>query len=153
MPAYRLICAHHPLREGEGDPLGLEVLSSSTDPAQAAEQQAIDSATFGAMASRFDGQAGAYAYLLFILLYAPCVAATAAIYREAGPRWMLYAVLWTTGIAYSTATVFYQLVRFGQHPLSSTLWILVLVGIITASILLMRHFGKHTGDLQGVTQA
>jgi Fe2+ transport system protein B len=38
--------------------------------------------TFGAMAERFDGQAGAFAYLLFVLLYFPCVATIGAIVRE-----------------------------------------------------------------------
>ena len=33
------------------------------------------------MRRRFDGNSGAFAYLLFILLYAPCVAATAAAVR------------------------------------------------------------------------
>jgi ferrous iron transport protein B len=136
-----------------GDPLGLGVLSSSHDQAQAAMEQSVDTATFGAMAARFDGQAGAYAYLLFILLYAPCVAATAAIYREAGARWMLYAVVWTTSMAYTAATVFYQLARFDQHPASSTAWVVGLGLLIGLSILLLRHFGNRPPtDIHPVTQ-
>ena len=73
------------------DPLGFAVLDTSHDQTLAADEQDVDTATFGAMVKRFDGQAGAFAYLLFILLYAPCVAATAAIKREAGTRWMWFA--------------------------------------------------------------
>lgn len=125
-----------------GDPLGLSVLESSSDQNAAAAEQAVSTATFGAMAARFDGQAGAYAYLLFILLYAPCVAATAAIYREAGLRWMSYAVLWTTALAYTTATVFYQASRFTLHPESSGVWILALVLLIGVAVSAMRYFGN-----------
>jgi ferrous iron transport protein B len=133
-----------------GDPLGLGVLQSGSDLAQAAAEQDVDSATFGAMAKRFDGQAGAYAYLLFILLYAPCVAATAAIYREAGMRWMLYAVAWTTAMAYTAATVFYQASRFQQHPQSSTAWIIGLGLAIGLSLWLMRQYGQREPRSEGV---
>ncbi|MBL7017096.1 MAG: ferrous iron transport protein B, partial [Kiritimatiellales bacterium] len=37
-----------------------------------------------AMLSAFDGKTGAFAYLLFVLIYMPCVAAVAAIQRETG---------------------------------------------------------------------
>jgi len=35
------------------------------------------------MVSRFNGKIGAFAYLLFILLYFPCVAAFGAMIRKA----------------------------------------------------------------------
>ena len=40
--------------------------------------------TFGAMSARFDGQVGAFAFPLFVLLCFPCFAAMGAIYRELG---------------------------------------------------------------------
>ncbi|MBI3187735.1 MAG: Fe(2+) transporter permease subunit FeoB, partial [Gammaproteobacteria bacterium] len=125
-----------------GDPLGLNVLDSSVDQQLAAETQSVDTATFGAMNARFDGQAGAFAYLLFILLYAPCVAATAAIYREAGSRWMVFTLAWTTGIAYAAATLFYQLARFEQHPASSIGWIIGIATAMTLTLLILRQAGK-----------
>ncbi|MDD1610927.1 MAG: Fe(2+) transporter permease subunit FeoB, partial [Methylococcaceae bacterium] len=69
------------------DPLGLGSVN---------EEQAVNTATFANMQHSFDGKAGAFAYLLFILLYAPCVAATAAIYRETNRNWTLFVVFWTT---------------------------------------------------------
>ncbi|MDH5484255.1 MAG: Fe(2+) transporter permease subunit FeoB [Gammaproteobacteria bacterium] len=133
-----------------GDPLGLGVLQSSHDMDLAAEEQSVHTSTFGAMAKRFDGQAGAFAYLLFILLYAPCVAATAAIYREAGRRWMLFALAWSTSMAYTTATVFYQLSRFEQHPLTSVAWIACLLSLIAMVIAYMHRVGNrlHPGISQ-----
>ncbi|MCK5870891.1 MAG: Fe(2+) transporter permease subunit FeoB, partial [Methyloprofundus sp.] len=85
------------------DPLGLNI-GDVGNMQSAAEEQEISHGTFGEMQARFDGQAGAFAYLLFILLYAPCVAATAAIQRETGTKWTIFIVSWTTGIAYMTAT-------------------------------------------------
>jgi ferrous iron transport protein B len=87
------------------------------------EEQAVNTTTFAAMQHSFDGKAGAFAYLLFILLYAPCVAATAAIYRETNRNWTLFVVLWTTGIAYMTATIFYQSMTYSEHPSYSLIWI------------------------------
>ncbi len=133
-----------------GDPLGLGILQSGSDPAQAATEQQVSTDTFGAMAKRFDGQAGAYAYLLFILLYAPCVAATAAIYREAGARWMLYAIAWTTTMAYTAATVFYQAARFGEHPRTSSAWMIGLGLMIGVFILALRHYGRREPGTEGV---
>lgn len=133
------------------DPLGFNVLDSAADLSAASEEQGVDTATFGAMVKRFDGQAGAFAYLLFILLYAPCVAATAAIYREAGSRWMWFALAWSTGMAYSAATLFYQLARFNQHPASSIAWVVGILLTISMAIAYMRHAGKSQNKLTEVS--
>ncbi|MCD6293759.1 MAG: Fe(2+) transporter permease subunit FeoB, partial [Deltaproteobacteria bacterium] len=68
------------------DPLGLSVGNVSTMET-AAEEQDVSVGTFGAMVRLFDGKIGAFAYLLFILLYFPCVAAIAAVYRETNLLW------------------------------------------------------------------
>jgi ferrous iron transport protein B len=104
------------------DPLGLNI-GSVDDVAAAASEQEVNAGTFAAMQQSFDGKAGAFAYLLFILLYAPCVAATAAIYRETNLNWTMFVVFWTTGIAYMTATVFYQAMTYSLHPEYSLVWI------------------------------
>ncbi len=104
------------------DPLGLNI-GTVNDMSAAANEQGVNTETFAAMRQSFDGKAGAFAYLLFILLYAPCVAATAAIYRETRLGWTLFVVFWTTGIAYMTATIFYQIMTYHQHPGYSLAWI------------------------------
>jgi ferrous iron transport protein B len=100
------------------DPLGLNIGDTSSTEA-AAEEQEVSTGTFGAMVTRFDGQIGAFAYLLFILLYFPCVAATAAVYRETNMKWTIFVAAWTTGLAYLFATVFYHLATFARHRLGS----------------------------------
>jgi len=53
----------------------------------------------------------AYSFMLFILLYFPCIAALAAIRREAGTKWMIFEIFYTTGVAWLVSFVFYQVAR------------------------------------------
>ena len=53
----------------------------------------------------------AYSFMLFILLYFPCIAALAAIKREAGTKWMVFEIFYTTGVAWIVSFLFYQLAR------------------------------------------
>lgn len=129
------------------DPLGLSI-SEVSDEEQAAELQGIHTTTFSVIQGRFEGQIGAFAYLLFILLYFPCVAATAAIYRETNAKWTLFIVTWSTGLAYLFAVVFYQVATFSQHPWQSVGWIGSLTGLFSLVIwmlcILQRDVVKHT---------
>ncbi len=130
---------------GYSDPLGLSI-GDVSDMQAAASAQAVNSGTFGAMASRFDGQIGAFAYLLFILLYTPCTAATAAIYREAGGRWALFVLAWTTGLGYVAGTLSYQIGTFSRHPQGSAVWIAGLLLLFAAVLWFMRRMGQHKPD-------
>jgi len=122
------------------DPLGINI-GDVSDQEQAAKSQAVASGTFGAMASRFDGAAGAFAYLLFILLYSPCTAAMAAVYRESDGIWTLFVVGWSTGLAYISATVFYQAAIFSRAPVVSAAWLGGMAGLMTATIIFLRWWG------------
>ena len=51
----------------------------------------------------------AYSFMLFILLYFPCIAALAAIKREAGTKWMVFEIFYTTAVAWLISFIFYQL--------------------------------------------
>ena len=131
------------------DPLGIGI-ANVADQAAAAEQQQVKVATFEVMRRHFDGQAGAFAYLLFILLYAPCVAATAAIYRETSAGWAGFVVAWTTLVAYMTATLFYQLMTYAEHPQQSALWLTLIALIFVAVLSSLRVYG--TRHPQGAVQ-
>ena len=124
------------------DPLGLSSVAETADPEAAAEELEVGSGTFGAMAARFDGQAGAFAYLLFILLYSPCVAAIGAIQRETSTGWAAFAVLWTTGLGYVTATVFYQAAIFDRDPVNASIWIGVMLGLLLTVVIGMRLWAR-----------
>ncbi len=119
------------------DPLGMGIVRSSSQEA-AAEAQEVSVGTFGAMVERFDGKIGAFAYLLFLLLYFPCVAAMGAVRSEAGPRWAAFAGLWTTGLAYTVSVIFYQGATFMRHPVSSIIWICALAGLMVLFVVYLR---------------
>ena len=51
----------------------------------------------------------AYSFMLFILLYFPCIAALAAIRREAGTKWMVFEIFYTTAVAWLVSFLFYQI--------------------------------------------
>ncbi|MET0120764.1 MAG: Fe(2+) transporter permease subunit FeoB [Candidatus Thiodiazotropha sp. 6PLUC9] len=121
------------------DPLAMDVGDISNIEA-AAKAQEINIGVFGAMAARFDGQAGAFAYLLFILLYSPCVATIGAIRREAGTRWAAFVVAWSTGVAFVSASLFYQLATYDSHPDSGLFWVVLLVGLLVATIIGLRFW-------------
>jgi ferrous iron transport protein B len=54
----------------------------------------------------------AYAFMVFVLLYIPCIPAVAVVAREAGSwKWAGFLVLWTTGSAWALATLVYQVGR------------------------------------------
>ena len=123
------------------DPLGVSLGDVSSMEA-AAEEQEVSTGTFGAMVRLFDGRIGAFAYLLFILLYFPCVAAISAVYRETNMKWTVFVGAWTTGLAYFASTLFYQLATIARHPVSSMLWIGVLSAIFIFVIFIFRQVGS-----------
>jgi len=52
---------------------------------------------------------GAYAYMLFTLLYFPCIAAIATIGSEAGWKWAGFTCIYTTVLAWVVSAVFYRI--------------------------------------------
>jgi ferrous iron transport protein B len=119
----------------------------------AAVEQNVNNATFGAMTKRFDGQAGAFAYLLFVLLYFPCVATIGAIRREAGTSWAVFVAAWSTFIAYVTATGFYQISTFSQHPWFSAIWLGSIALLLTVLVYGLRQWAHNTGGSKNATEA
>ncbi len=127
------------------DPLGLGTVGARDSAAHG-----VDAAVFGAMHARFDGQVGAFAYLLFVLLYFPCVATIGAIRRETGTAWAAFVAAWTTGVAYFTASVYYQAATYTAHPSSSLAWILGLSLLLAVTVAGLRAWA-HRGGRQPVT--
>lgn len=83
--------------------------------------------TMGVMSEKFGSAAAAYSYLIFVLLYTPCISVMGAIARESSRGWMGFSVLWGLNIAYSLATLFYQIVSFDEHPVFSLTCILAVI--------------------------
>ncbi len=94
---------------------------------------------YGVMTQRFGSKVAAFAYLLFVLLYFPCVSTMAAIRRELNTAWAIFSVGWSTTFAYAVAVIVYQAWSWGQHPVSASLWILGLLIYWVAVVLTLRY--------------
>ncbi len=105
------------------DPLGISI-GDVSDKAAIAEEQDVKLETLTNMAALFGTPLAAFTYLIFILLYAPCVAVIGAIVREAGWQWAGLVFGWSTALAYFTASTIYQLGTFSAHPMYSGVVIL-----------------------------
>ena len=53
----------------------------------------------------------AFGFMLFILIYFPCMAVIAAIRKEAGWKWAFFTIFYTTGLAWIIAFCVYQIGR------------------------------------------
>ncbi len=124
------------------DPMGVEI-GDVSDTRAAAAEQGVNEGVFGAMVTRFDGQAGAFAYLLFVLLYFPCVATIGAIRREAGRSWAAFVATWTTLVAYITASSFYQIATYSAHPGASSTLLIVLWSAVALLVFILRRWTQH----------
>ena len=124
------------------DPLGVAV-DDLSDTAAAAESQEVTVTTIDMMQKLFGSQLAAFAYLMLVLLYMPCVAAIAAVYREAGAAWTLFLAAWTTVLGYSTATIVYRVGTFAQDPLYATVAIVISLGLLASLLVFMRNYVKN----------
>lgn len=97
------------------DPIGLSIMESTDNQEEAATVQEVSYSTFGQMSQRFGSSTAAFAFLLFVLLYFPCVSAIAAVYRETNLGWTVFVALWTTGLAYWVASFYYQAMTLSQN--------------------------------------
>lgn len=104
------------------DPLGITV-GDLSDRQAAAEAQDVTVDTLVMMERLFDGRLAAFAYLLFILLYFPCVATVGAIYKEAGPGWAYFSCAWSLVLGYSSAVIVYQAGSLLHAPARAGGWI------------------------------
>lgn len=92
---------------------------------------------YGVMYQYFGGPIAAFSYLLFVLLYFPCVSTTAAMLRELDYRWAIFSIVWMTSVAYGAAVIFYQSATLMQHVYSSLAWIgglLLFFGLVVMSL-------------------
>lgn len=115
-------------------------LQSITDPLglASATADAGENSTFAAMRKGFGtGQWGAFAFLLFVLLYVPCMAATATMAKELGWAVTSFMVFYSTALAWIAATLTFQL-SVGHDPV----WVLAALGMLAAIVMGLRTWSK-----------
>ena len=123
------------------DPFGFGLVGGSQD-AVAEEIGASSSIYTGLRAGFTEGQPQAYAYLLFVLLYLPCVAAFGAMTREMGIRYTMLSTAYLAVTAWSVATLFYQVAVAGNP-----LWIVVSIALIGLMAFVFWIVGKYARPL------
>lgn len=107
------------------DTFSLSVLANPIEASKGDGEMATGA--MGVMGQKFGSASAAYSYLIFVLLYIPCISVMGAIARESSRGWMGFSILWGLNIAYSLATVFYQAVNYSQHPRYSLVCILAVI--------------------------
>lgn len=110
--------------------------------ASEANHDQLSSSAYGHMHQHFHHQSSVIAYLLFILLYFPCISTMAAMRRELGLGWASFSMCWSTWVAYSVAVIFYQLSQWATHPWKSGSWVFSLVTSMALIIGLLRYHGR-----------
>lgn len=89
------------------------------------------------MRHHFKNEISAYAYLLFILLYFPCIATVSAVYRESGWFIAVSQVVYMTLLAWIMSVLFFQ--TFSGHNL---LWICISLLFLLLILLVFFITGK-----------
>ncbi|HEK0060954.1 TPA: Fe(2+) transporter permease subunit FeoB, partial [Pseudomonas aeruginosa] len=126
--------------DGLVDTFSLSVLANPVEASMADGD--METGSMGTMASKFGSPIAAYSYLVFVLLYVPCVTAMGAIARESSKGWMAFSVLWGLNVAYSLATLCYQVATFAAHPERSVLTIAVVLLFNLILMTCLRLFGR-----------
>ena len=123
------------------DPLGIDV-GDLSDLEVVAQEQEVELSTYQVMQAAFVGQLGAFSYLLFILLYTPCVAAMGAIKNEVGTRWAGFAAIWSFTLAYLMATLCFQVGNFSAAPMMASISIIAVILCFIGIYLWLKHQGR-----------
>ena len=123
------------------DPLGISI-GDVSDLEAVTQEQGVKDTTLTNMATLFNSPFSAFCYLVFVLLYAPCVAVLGAVNKEAGWKWTLLVFSWCTGLAYITATVIYQIGVFRVDPVFSSLWITAMLTILIVFISNLKRLSR-----------
>ncbi|EEL9180641.1 Fe(2+) transporter permease subunit FeoB [Salmonella enterica] len=119
------------------DTFSLSVLANPIEASKGDGEMATGA--MGVMDQKFGSAAAAYSYLIFVLLYVPCISVMGAIARESSRGWMGFSILWGLNIAYSLATLFYQVTSFSQHPTYSLICILAVIVFNVVVLSLLRR--------------
>jgi ferrous iron transport protein B len=103
------------------------------------QDEDADSSLFRQMRNHFPaGRHQAFAYLLFILLYVPCIAAMGAAFQALGKLYGVVLMVYLTLLGWSTSTLYYQ-ITLGH----SLLWGGVASGILAAMIIVFMIMGRY----------
>jgi ferrous iron transport protein B len=103
------------------------LVSAFSDPLKIASAQeditADQPGSYQAMQNLFPSAWGAFCYLVFILLYAHCVATIGVMQKEAGQVWLGFSVAWSLLLSYWLASNLWHLSLLTTTPIAAGVWI------------------------------
>lgn len=136
------------LGEGMLAPLGIQTpnvgLASRTEASIGVTQNSLNQ-----IEARFGSSLAAFSYLIFILLYTPCLAMISTLVREAGTFWSLVVCSWSTVLAYCVGTSCYQLGSFADHPWQSLIWLGLMGGLLWSTRWILFYLTRRDQAKQG----
>ena len=123
------------------DPLGMQ---DAQDEAAGEEGAEVGNGAIGSLRRHFPkGFHQVFSFLLFILLYVPCLAATGVVFREIGKFYGAVFVGYLTVLGWSVATVYHAVMVSG-----STLWLFIGLSAIAAMFVAFYFYGRrHKVDM------
>ncbi|WP_173290191.1 nucleoside recognition domain-containing protein [Thiosulfativibrio zosterae] len=127
------------------DPLGLENIDTVQDIKAVAAELDVSLTTIEKMAKYFGGDIAAYAYLILVLLYFPCVATLGAIKQELGWRWVSFSAGWSLFLGYTLSVGFYQAMTYSQHPNTAAVWLIGITLSYIALWLVLKRIAQNLG--------
>jgi ferrous iron transport protein B len=131
---------------GIGSIVGADVISGGDEEA-VAEAAEVDISIFSLMRRGFTPVSG-YAYLLFVLIYFPCLAAFGAIVKEMGIGLGILEAIYLTVSAWAVAVFYYQIAEGGNF-----LWMIVSAAIMVAQFFVFRAIGNRNRKKEALQSA
>jgi ferrous iron transport protein B len=122
------------------------------NPVKASEADAsMDKGAMGNMVTKFGSMSAAFAYLLFVLLYIPCISVVGAMVRESTRGWAILSVLWSVSIAYVCAVIAYQLANIFANPVTAIVTIAFAVAYMLGVVFLMKYLSTKINFVANLT--
>jgi len=92
-----------------------------------------------------DSSAAAFAFLMFVLLYVPCVSAVSVAVREVGFALVILQSLYSTILGWCLAVILYQIAEGHSLP-----FIAMAVCVLIATVFGVIFYAKKSGRFEGV---
>ncbi len=128
------------------DLLGLGLVTEDAEVIQ--EEIGADDRVYAHIAAKFS-KVSAFAYLLFVLMYFPCLAVIGAARKEMGGFFAGVMAVYSTLLAWSVSTLFYQIAE-GHSALWMVVSVLVLGGTYGGLFLLGKKERARTPELKRI---
>ncbi|RST71949.1 ferrous iron transport protein B [Candidatus Aquarickettsia rohweri] len=103
------------------------------------EDNQINNSIIRNISKNFEDKIAVLSYLIFILIYFPCVSVFGVISNEIGKKWALISAIWSTISAYSISVIFYQVSNLIINSNINYVYLLLGSFILITSSFLLRY--------------